>query len=251
MSLMLISLGPGAPELMTHAACQALQRAQVVGGYRGYLDRIAPMLHPDQKTVSWNLGEEQARAKWALQQARQGISVALVSGGDVGISGMATPTFEQLFQEGWTGVDPEVEVYPGISAFQSVAARLGAPLGPDFCVISLSDYGRDWSKVERRLQAAAWGDLVTFLYNPRSQRRPWQLERALEIFRGHRSGETPVVWARNVTRPGECLEIYALEQFPTYQVDMFSLVLIGNSLTRRRGSSILTPRGGKTVQHVP
>jgi cobalt-precorrin 5A hydrolase/precorrin-3B C17-methyltransferase len=170
--------------------------------------------------------------------------VALVSSGDIGVYAMAAPVFELLQQRRWPGEPPEVVVYPGVSAIQAAAARLGAPLGHDFCTISLSDLLTPWPVIERRLQAAAWGDFVIGFYNPRSQKRTWQLRRALEILLAHRAGTTPVAVVRNVTRPDEVIQLISLAELDPDQVDMFTLVLVGNSQSFTLGEQrLVTPRG--------
>jgi cobalt-precorrin 5A hydrolase/precorrin-3B C17-methyltransferase len=156
---------------------------------------------------------------------------------------MASPVFEILRQRGWQGQSPEVEVFPGISAGQAAAARLGAPLGHDFCAISLSDLLTPWPVIERRVQAAAWGDFVIAFYNPRSQQRDWQLSRAIEILLAHRPATTPVAVAHQVTRPEEQITLTTLEGFDPTQVDMFTLVLVGNSQSYVLAGHLVTPRG--------
>ncbi|MBI1882224.1 MAG: precorrin-3B C(17)-methyltransferase, partial [Chloroflexi bacterium] len=169
--------------------------------------------------------------------------VALISSGDIGIYAMASPVFEILRRQGWSGQEPEVEVFPGISAVQAAAARLGAPLGHDFCTISLSDLLTPWPVIERRLQAAAWGDFVVAFYNPRSQKRNWQLPRAIEILLAHRPAATPVAVIRHVTRPEEQIILTTLGQLEPTQVDMFTLVLVGNSQSYVLADHLVTPRG--------
>jgi cobalt-precorrin 5A hydrolase/precorrin-3B C17-methyltransferase len=189
------------------------------------------------------MGSEMERAQEAIDLAAAGRQVALISSGDISIYAMASPIFEILRQRGWQGQAPEVEVFPGISAVQATAARLGAPLGHDFCAISLSDLLTPWPVIERRLQAAAWGDFVIAFYNPRSQKRDWQLPRAIEILLAHRPATTPVAVAHQVTRPQEQITLTTLGEFDPTQVDMFTLVLVGNSQSYVLAGHLVTPRG--------
>lgn len=241
--LSLISLGPGDFGQMTSAAQTALQAADIVIGYQVYLELVRSLLHPAQQLISSPIGHELERAGQAIDLAAAGHHVALISSGDIGIYAMASPVFELLQQRGWPGQTPEVEVYPGVSAIQAVAGRLGAPLGHDFCTISLSDLLTPWQVIERRLQAAAWGDFVVGFYNPRSQKRDWQLQKAIDILLAYRPRTTPVALARNVTRPDEQIRLTTLAELDPTQVDMFSLVLVGNSQSFRLGQRLVTPRG--------
>lgn len=241
--LALIGMGPGDLQQLTAAARAALQAAEVVVGYRFYLDLAAPLLRPEQEAVDSRLGQELDRARQAIDLAEAGRRVALISSGDIGIYAMASPVFEALRERDWSGDAPPVTVHPGISAVQAVAARVGAPLGHDFCTISLSDLLTPWPVIERRVEAAAWGDFVIAFYNPRSEKRDWQLGRALEILRQHRAADTPVVTVRNVTRPDEAVHRTTLAALDPAQVDMFTLVLIGNSQSYVYASRLITPRG--------
>jgi precorrin-3B C17-methyltransferase/precorrin-6Y C5,15-methyltransferase (decarboxylating) CbiT subunit len=228
---------------MTPAAQQALHAAQIILGYQVYIDLVQPLLSPDQQVIPSPIGHEIERAELAVDLATSGRAVAMISSGDIGIYAMAGPVFEVLRQQGWTGLNPPVEVFPGVSAIQAAAARLGAPLGHDFCTISLSDLLTPWPVIERRLQAAAWGDFVIGFYNPRSQKRDWQLQQALEILLAHRAAETPVAIVRHVTRPDEQVSLTTLAELQPEQVDMFTLVLVGNSQSYRLGERLVTPRG--------
>ncbi len=253
--LLLVGLGPGDPDQMTLAARQALDAAQVVVGYQGYLERIRPLLRPGQELRPSPIGQEMARAEEAVALARQGRRVALVSSGDVGIYAMAGPLFDVLRAQGWDGERPRVEVLPGISAVQAAAARLGAPLSHDFCTISLSDLLTPWPVIQRRVTAAAWGDFVVAFYNPRSRTRDWQLAWALDRLREHRPPGTPVALVRNVTRPDEQVTVTTLGQVDPAQVDMFTLVLVGNSQSYLLGSRsrlhMATPRGYTPQDRTP
>lgn len=241
--LALVSLGPGDFLQMTGAAQAALQTAEVVIGYQVYIDSIRPLLSEEQEIISSPIGQELERAGQAIELAAAGRRVAMISSGDIGIYAMASPVFDLLQEQGWSGRQPVVEVYPGVSAIQAAAARLGAPLGHDFCTISLSDLLTPWPVIERRLQAAAWGDFVIGFYNPRSRQRDWQLQRAVDILRAYRPGSTPVAVVRNVTRPDERIDLTTLADFEPEVVDMFTLVLVGNSQSYVLAQRIVTPRG--------
>ncbi len=241
--LSLIGIGPGDLQQMTLTAQTALRAAEIVIGYEVYIELVRPMLRPEQQIVISPIGSEMERAQQAVDLAVSGQHVALISSGDIGIYAMASPVFEVLRQRGWSGQEPEVEVFPGISAVQAAAARLGAPLGHDFCTISLSDLLTPWPVIERRLQAAAWGDFVVAFYNPRSQKRDWQLSRAVEILLAYRPATTPVAVVHHVTRPEERIDLTTLAELQPTQVDMFTLVLVGNSQSYVLAGHMATPRG--------
>ena len=240
--LHLVGSGPGRLDLLTPDARQALAGASVWVGYSLYLDLLEPLRRPDQLRCDGQLTQEQARCALALQLACQGLNVALVSSGDSGIYAMAGLALELWLQQP-SDARPRFAVHPGISALQLAAARAGAPLMHDFCTISLSDRLTPWSVIERRLQAAATGDFVVALYNPRSRDRDWQLGRACEILQAQRPGTTPVVLARQLGRPEENVEIHRLEDLPLERVDMLTLVLVGNSTSRCQDGWMVTPRG--------
>ncbi|WP_129628444.1 precorrin-4 C(11)-methyltransferase [Candidatus Oscillochloris fontis] len=241
--LTLVSLGPGDPQQMTLAAHAALREAEVVVGYQGYIESIQGLLTPQQTVIASGMKTEVERAMQAIEAAEAGRRVALVSSGDIGIYAMAGPVFEGLQARGWDGQTPQVRVLPGISAFQAAAARMGAAISHDFCVISLSDLLTPWDLIERRLAAAANGDLVVALYNPRSQDRHWQLGVALDILRTQRNANTPVIFATNVARPDERMVVTTLSEADPTLADMFTVVLIGNSRSYIAGGHVVTPRG--------
>lgn len=244
-SLAIIGIGPGDRATRTPAADSALAAATDVVGYRLYLDLLGNAL--DGKTRhDGALGEETARARRALDLAAAGKSVALVSSGDAGIYGLATLVCELIDREeraDWRRV--ALEFVPGVSAMQAAAAKLGAPLGHDFCAISLSDLLTPWEAIERRLKAAADGDFAIALYNPRSARRNDHLDRAREILLKARAPETPVALARNLGRAEETVALTTLGALNSAEVDMLTLVLIGSSATRQLGDRpmLYTPRG--------
>jgi cobalt-precorrin 5A hydrolase/precorrin-3B C17-methyltransferase len=242
--LTLVGIGPGDLSHLTYAAHAALRDADVVAGYHVYIDLIRPLLRSWQEViVTPAMGDEIGRARQAIAVARSGRRVALVSSGDIGIYAMAAPVFEILRDEGWTGDHPVVDVVPGISAFQALAARLGAPIGHDMCIISLSDLLTPWDVIERRLRAAAQADFIVALYNPRSRGRDWQLDAALNIMRTHRPPTTPVAFGRNVTRTDEHVTLTTLAAADPSCADMFTVVLIGNSQSYILGDRMATPRG--------
>jgi len=241
-ALHLVGSGPGDLSLLTPEAREVLSRCTVWVGYGLYLDLLEPLRRPDQLRLDGQLTRERERCQQALQLACQGTPVALVSSGDSGIYGMAG-----LALELWLELDdadrPDFAVHPGLSALQLAAARCGAPLMHDFCTISLSDRLTPWAVIERRLLAAAQGDFVVALYNPRSLGREWQLARAIAMLLQGRPGSTPVALARQLGRPDESVSLHTLETLPIAQVDMLTLVLVGNSSTRAAAGRLVTPRG--------
>ncbi|WP_298815409.1 precorrin-3B C(17)-methyltransferase [Chloroflexus sp.] len=248
--LTLVSIGPGDLAHLTEAARLALSQAEVVTGYGRYIDLIRPLLRPDQELiVTPAMGDELGRARAAIELARAGRRVALVSSGDIGIYAMAAPVFETLQAEGWDGSHPAVEVIPGVSAFQALAACLGAPVNHDLCLISLSDLLTPWPLIERRLRAAAQADFVVALYNPRSQGRNWQLAAALAIMREYRPSSTPVAFGRQVSRADEQITLVTLAEADPAQADMLTVVLIGNSQSFTLAGRMVTPRGYTTPRH--
>ena len=242
--LLLVGLGPGDAIHQTPAAANALSECDVLVGYRGYIEQVSGSL-PGKELVPMELGQEMERAARAVDLASEGRSVVVVSSGDAGIYGMAGPVFQVLTDREWDGLDPAVEVAPGISALQSAASLLGAPLMQDFCAISLSDLMTPWEAIERRLQAAALGDFVTVLYNPRSRRRTWQLLEARRILMERRAGKTPVGLVRNAYRPSQQITVTDLDGLESRceDVDMFTTVVIGNSTTYLHRGLMITPRG--------
>lgn len=245
--LSIVGLGPGRADWCTPEARRAVDTADHVVGFKGYIDLAAPLL-PHQDVHPFELGEEEVRVRKALDLAAQGASVALVCSGDPGIYAMATLAWELLdrvSRPDWRRVD--LRVVPGVSAVQGAAARIGAPLGHDFCLISLSDLLTPWEVIEQRLEAAARGDFVVALYNPASARRTQQLSRAAAILARHRPTDTPVIVARNVGRPREDIRVMTLPELEQADVDMLSLVIVGASETRRitvaGGEWVYTPRG--------
>lgn len=245
--LAVIGLGPGAAELMVPAVKAELARATDVLGYETYV-RMAGPFRPDQVLHCTDNREEMQRARHAFELAARGRSVIVVSSGDPGVFAMAAAVLEALHEStdpAWHSVD--LEILPGVSASLATAAQAGAPLGHDFCVMSLSDNLKPWSIIEKRLGLAAEADLALAFYNPISRSRPWQLGRALEIVAQHRTPETPVVLGRDIGRPGQTLRTTTLGALTPEQVDMRTMVLIGSSTTcvfprAEGGDWVYTPR---------
>lgn len=244
--LSVLGLGPGRADLLAPAARQALDDATDVLGYDTYVQMAGPF-RPDQHVHGTDNREELQRARHAFELALQGRRVVMVSSGDPGVFAMAAATLEALEASDdprWAGV--ELQIIPGISAALATAAEAGAPLGHDFCMLSLSDNLKPWAVIEQRLQHAAEADLVMAFYNPISRARPWQLERALEIVRGYRTPDTVVVLGRDIGRPGGTLTTLTLGELQAAQVDMRTMVLIGSSTTRRFALA-----GGKAWVYTP
>ena len=241
--LYLVGTGPGSLEQITPAAKTAITEADVVIGYRLYLDLIAALKRSGQIVEASPITQEQQRAERAIELAQWGLTVAVVSSGDCGIYGMAGLVFEELQARGWNGQTPQVRVFPGISALQSAASRVGAPLMHDFCAISLSDLLTPWETILQRLTAAASGDFITVLYNPRSQTRTQQIVIAKEIFARYRNPETPVAIVRGAYRADEQTILTTLEKMLEQPIDMLTTVIIGNSTTRNYAEWMITPRG--------
>lgn len=238
-----VGLGPAGEQWVHSAAGDAIAAATDLVGYGPYLDRVATGEH--HRHASDNR-EELERARHALELAAEGRRVAVISGGDPGIFAMAAAICEALEQAPELGERLSVAMHPGVSALQAAAARVGAPLGNDFCAISLSDNLKPWSLIARRVQYAARGDFALAFYNPRSRSRPWQLGEALALLRAEQPGTVPVVFATAVGRADEAITITTLAEADPEQVDMRTLVLVGNSLTRvfEQGgeSRVYTPR---------
>jgi cobalt-precorrin 5A hydrolase / precorrin-3B C17-methyltransferase len=241
--LWLVGTGPGELTQTTPAAQTAISQADVVIGYTLYLDLVSALLHPGQIIEAWPITQERQRAERAIELAQWGLTVAVISSGDCGIYGMAGLVLEQLQQQGWGGKTPDVQVFPGISALQAAASRVGAPLMHDFCAISLSDLLTPWNVIEQRLIAAAQADFVTALYNPRSQTRTHQIESAQQLFLQYRDPETPVAIVRSVYRPDEQITLTTLAKFLESPLDMLTTVIIGNRSTQIHANKMITPRG--------
>ena len=241
--LYLIGTGPGQLDQMTPAAQTAVTQADAVIGYSLYIDLISPLLRPGQIVEALPITQERQRAERAIALAQWGLNVAVVSSGDSGIYGMAGLVLEQLSTQNWDGKTPGVQVFPGITALQSAAARVGTPLMHDFCAISLSDLLTPWEVIEKRLTAAAQADFITALYNPRSQTRTQQIAIARDIFLQYRHPDTPVSVVRSAYRDDEQITLTTLDKLLDAPIDMLTLVLIGNQSTRIHSNWMITPRG--------
>ena len=235
--LALVGLGPGSRDLLTPRAIAELRRSSVVVGLHAYVDQVADLLRPGTRVLASELGQEEARARTAVEQARSGHAVALVGSGDAGVYAMASPALSLA------GDDIDVVAVPGITAGLASAALVGAPLGHDHAVISLSDLHTPWEVIERRVRAAAEGDFVVVFYNPRSRGRDWQLGAALEILGRHRAGDTPVAVVRDAYRPGEQATVTTLADLDPAAVDMRCVVIVGAASTRTIAGRMVTPRG--------
>jgi precorrin-2 C20-methyltransferase/precorrin-3B C17-methyltransferase len=236
-----VGLGPGDPAWLTPEAAAALADATDLVGYRPYLARI-PARPGQQRHASGNTVEAE-RAAFALGLAAAGRRVAVVSSGDPGVFAMATAVLEQAADERWDGVP--VTVLPGVTAAQAVAARAGAPLGHDYCVISLSDRLKPWEVIADRVEHAAAADFVLALYNPASRSRTWQLAAVSELLLRHRAADTPVVVGRAVGRADEQLSVITLAELADAGIDMSTLVIVGSSATR------VHQRAGRPVVFTP
>lgn len=248
--IMLVGLGPGSHEHLTARARAAIAEADTVIGYVTYIRLVAELLE-GKEVIRKSMTEELDRAIEAFERARQGRKVALISSGDAGVYGMAGPTFEVLFQAGWTpesGI--EVEIIPGASALNTCAALVGAPLTHDFCAISLSDLLTPWPTIARRLDAVAAADFVVALYNPKSGRRTRQIVEARRLFLRHRRPDTPVAIVKSAYRPRQRIELTTLERMTECDIGMLSTVLIGNSNTFVRHGLMVTPRGYRNKYDV-
>ncbi|GDY30559.1 precorrin-3B C(17)-methyltransferase [Gandjariella thermophila] len=235
--LAVVGLGPGSADLRTARADAELRRASVVVGLDQYVDQVRHLLRPGTEIRTSGLGAEEERARDAVEQAAAGRAVALIGSGDAGVYAMASPALERATAE------VEVVGVPGITAALAAAALLGAPLGHDHALISLSDLHTPWPAIERRVRAAAEGDFVVCFYNPRSKQRDWQLGTALDLLRAHRPPETPVGAVRQASRDGQRVWYAPLAEFDQSEVDMFTTVVVGSSQTRLVAGRMVTPRG--------
>jgi cobalt-precorrin 5A hydrolase/precorrin-3B C17-methyltransferase len=235
--LYVVGTGPGDPDLLPPLARAALARCELVVGLDRYVERVRELLRPGTRIVASAIGGELERGRLAVAEAATGAAVALISGGDAGVYGMASPALE--------AVPPEVDVIgvPGVTAALAAAALLGAPLGHDHCAISLSDLLTPWPEIRCRLEAAAAGDFVISLYNPRSAGRSWQLEAARRLLLDHRRPGTPVGLVTDAYRPRQRVELTTLGDLDPTRAGMTSIVVIGSSRTRMIAGRMVTPRG--------
>lgn len=247
--IIIAGIGPGCREDITPAVLEAVKQADVIVGYKYYFQFIAPYVSEGCACVDTGMKKERERAEQAFLLAEQGKTVVVISSGDAGLYGMAPLIYEMKLER---ASDVDIQVLPGISAFQKAASLLGAPIGHDTCLISLSDLMTPWEVIERRIKAAAVGDFVTAVYNPKSHGRYWQLYRLQELFLQERSAETPVGYVRQAGREKQEVKITTLGSFDPEDVDMFTVVIIGNSQSYishtpspngEERKMIVTPRG--------
>lgn len=239
-SLYVVGLGPGNAALLTPQAACALEQAEVIVGYTLYVDLVPPHLLEGKEVISTGMMGEMKRCGLALDEIASGKRTAMVCSGDPGIYAMAGLVYELMEERDlWV----ETEIIPGVSALSATAALLGAPLMHDFATISLSDLMTPWDVIEKRLSCAAEGDFVIAIYNPKSKKRNWQLDRALELVCEHQPATIPVGVVRNAYRENQEIIISTLGEFDTNVVDMLSTVIIGNASTRMIHQKMVTPRG--------
>ncbi len=238
--IIIAGIGPGSKEDITPAVLGAVREADAIVGYQYYFQFIQQFVRQDCECIDTGMKKERQRAEQAFDLAEQGKTVVVISSGDAGIYGMAPLIYEmkQAHQS-----DVEILTLPGISAFQKAASLLGAPIGHDMCIISLSDLMTPWEVIERRIKAAAVGDFVTAVYNPKSHGRYWQLYRLQELFLKYRAANTPIGYVRQAGREDEDVKLTTLAAFDPEDIDMFTVILIGNSQSYISEGKIITPRG--------
>ena len=259
--IIIAGIGPGSKEDITPAVLNVVREADAIVGYKYYFQFIEPYVKPGCECIDTGMKRERERAELALELAEQGKTVVVISSGDAGIYGMApliyemkslTPDPSPKEREVNSSEAVSIQVLPGISAFQKAASLLGAPIGHDMCIISLSDLMMPWEVIERRIEAAAVGDFVTAVYNPKSHGRYWQLYRLQELFLKVRSADTPVGYVRQAGREEQEIKVTTLGAFDPEDIDMFTVILIGNSQSYivghaskrdKDGAKIITPRG--------
>ena len=238
--IIIAGIGPGSKEDITPAVLEAVQQADAIVGYKYYFQFIEPYVKEGCQCIDTGMKKERERAEQAFLLAETNQTVVVISSGDAGLYGMAPLIYEMAKAKGSVIT---IETLPGISAFQKAASLLGAPIGHDVCLISLSDLMTPWEVIERRIKAAATGDFVTAIYNPKSHGRYWQLYRLQELFLQERSADTPVGYVRQAGRPEQEVKVTTLGAFDPEDVDMFTVVLIGNSQSYIADGKFITPRG--------
>ena len=238
--IVVAGIGPGSKEDATPAVLEAVKEADAVVGYKYYFQFIEAYVKQDCECIDTGMKKERERAEQAFLLAEQGKTVVVISSGDAGLYGMAPLIYEMKLEK---SSDIEIQTLPGISAFQKAASLLGAPIGHDICLISLSDLMTPWEVIERRIKAAAVGDFVTAVYNPKSHGRYWQLYRLQELFMKYCSADTPVGYVRQAGREEQEIKVTTLEKFDPEDVDMFTVILIGNSQSYIADGKFITPRG--------
>ena len=247
--LSVVGIGPGAAPHTTPAALQAIREADLVVGYTTYI-RLVRDLIVGKEVIKTGMTEEIARARAAVERARTGAQVAVISSGDAGVYGMAGLVFQVLQEMGWKRGDcPELHIVPGMTALNSTASLVGAPLGHDFCAISLSDLLTPWPIIARRIEAAAVADFVIGLYNPASGRRTRQIVEAQQIIRRHRPGSTPVGLVKSAYRKLQQVDLSDLDHFLEFEIGMLTTILVGSSNTFVFEGYMVTPRGYGNKYH--
>lgn len=237
----MVGIGPGCVDDMSLRAVNALKESDIIVGYKLYLDLISDVV-PNKNTFSSGMRREIDRAKKAVEEATMGKIVSIVSSGDPGVYGMAGLVLEVLNEADY---DFPVEIIPGIPSSNAAAALLGAPLMHDHVIISLSDLLTPWKTIEKRIDLAAQGDFVVALYNPKSKKRDWQIEKTIEIFLKHKAPSTCVGIVKNATRKDEDITITTLDKTLDHDIDMTTIVIIGNSTTFSFDRFMVTKRGYK------
>lgn len=240
MRIYVAGIGPGSSEDITPALLNAVADSSVVVGYKYYFQFIEKYISKDTICIDTGMKKERQRAEMAFEYAEKGNTVCVISSGDAGIYGMAPLIYEMKRDR---GSDVEIISIPGISAFQKAASLLGAPMGHDFCVISMSDLMTPWQLIEKRIKAAAEADFITAVYNPKSNGRYWQLYRLKELFQKYRSEDNVVGFVRQAGRDEQNITITTLKEFNPEDVDMFTVVIIGNSQSYQWNNAFITPRG--------
>lgn len=241
--LYIVGIGPGHTAHLTPAALEAIKKADLIVGYSTYIKLVKPLIE-GKEIIRTGMTEEIGRARAAVERARAGKTVTLISSGDAGVYGMACLVFEVLKEMGWKkGDSPELKLLPGITAINSCASLVGAPLGHDCCIISLSDLLTPWPVIEKRIEAAAQADFVIGLYNPKSGRRTQQIVIAQEVISKYRKPETPVALVKSAYRDLEKIILTDLANFLDYEIGMLTTVIIGNSNTFVYEGYMVTPRG--------
>ncbi|GIX43488.1 MAG: hypothetical protein KatS3mg129_3221 [Leptospiraceae bacterium] len=241
--LNIVGIGPGHEDYITPASLRAIQEAELVIGYTTYIKLVQHLLN-DKQIIRTGMTEEIKRAQIAIEEAKQGKIVSIISSGDAGVYGMASLVFQVLEEIGWKkGDNPEIHIYPGITAINACASLIGAPLGHDFCSISLSDLLTPWPIIKKRIELAAQADFVIGFYNPASGRRQRQIVEAKEIISKYRPGSTPVALVKSAYRKREHIVLSDLDHFLDYEIGMLTTVIVGSTNTRFFEGYIYTPRG--------
>lgn len=235
--LWIVGIGPGEKEQMTQKALAAMEAADILCGYTLYIDLVRE-LFPEKETYTSSMMQEMQRCSWAIEQAEKGKNIAMLCSGDAGLYGMAG-----LLLQLAEGKQIEIEIVAGITAALSGAAVLGAPLTHDFCVISLSDLLTPWETIERRLEAAGYGDFSVCIYNSMSKKRQDHLKRACEILLRHKKADTVCGWVKNIGREGQESALLTLAELKEAKIDMLTTVFVGNSSTKILDGRMVTPRG--------